>query len=70
MQNSLIIPFATILLIHQCCLIIFWTYREESVMTQMLRWVPPHQMEIGLDVMIQSRTHYLGHFQLDLGCDS
>ena len=29
-----------------------------------------YQMKIGLDIMIQSRTHYLCHLQLSLGCDS
>ena len=29
-----------------------------------------YQMKIGLDVTIQSRTHYLRHLQLSLGCDS
>ena len=29
-----------------------------------------YQMKIGLDVTIQSRTHYLRYLQLSLGCDS
>ena len=29
-----------------------------------------YQVKIGLDVTIQSRTHYLCHLQLSLGCDS
>ena len=29
-----------------------------------------YQMKIGLDITIQSRTHYLHHLQLSLGCNS
>ena len=29
-----------------------------------------YQMKIGLNIMIQSRTHCLRHLQLSLGCDS
>ena len=34
-----------------------------------LQWIP-HQLKIGLDVMIQSRTHCLSYLQLALGCNN